>query len=308
MKDDEMVRLGRSLTGTMSPLVMEHDDGKLLTVYRYGQGYAPHALIVGTTGGGKTTLLRYITLQLVRKAVKIKMSISLADCKGSGSFLMFRDRPGIAEIVNPTRGNFTDVNKLVQKHLRTAECRFEELSQAKEVALKTANAPQLRSPFHPVFLIMDEYMFWMLKLSKVERDALINDLVQYASVGREVECHLWIALQRPDSRAVANAGLNTLLKSLLGFRVAMPGRMGMDSIASWMAFDDHGVRGQIPNRVGGGYCQMGAHETGFVVPNTPDPLDYRTSDRDRKAVWDLMPPRLVDHDEVVPLVEYHELP
>jgi len=96
--DGERIRLGRALVHTTGPLTATDHKGDLVAVWPYAPGFAPHALILGTTGGGKTTLLRYMVTDLVRTPGP--KALSLADGKGANSLLLFSYQPGVAVIAN----------------------------------------------------------------------------------------------------------------------------------------------------------------------------------------------------------------
>jgi hypothetical protein len=288
--DGERIRLGRALVHTTGPLVADQ-GGKLHAVWPYGPGFAPHALVVGSTGNGKSTLLRYMVADLVRTPGP--KALSLADGKFSGSFLMFRDVPGVAAIAS-TREEITG---MVRGYFDEVERRYAALSGAREQALKTRLRPQYKPP-GLLFLVLDEYLNWVLSLGDKDRRELIAKLVRVGAIGREVNCRLVLATQRPGTREAGDIGLPGNLKAQLRCRIAACGQMGLDSLEARMAFDDDGYAHRMPSRLGAGFVKLGRHEVPFVVPWLADPTDPDTSDRDRAAAWALLP-RLVASSEAV---------
>jgi DNA segregation ATPase FtsK/SpoIIIE-like protein len=278
--EHERIRLGLALTRTKGPLVVDI-GGQLHAVWPYGPGHAPHVLVIGSTGGGKTTLLRYMLTGLLRTPGQ--KAVSLADGKGASSFLMFYGLPGVADVAN-TPGEIT---AMVRGFHADIETRYARLVQAKETALKTRGRPAYQRP-GPSWLVLDEYMNWVLGLDDTTRKEVIGKLVRIGSVGREVEGRLLIATQRPDAKSI-DAGLPGLLKAQLKARIAATGVMGMDSIEARMAFDDDKYADRVPDRLGGGLIKVGRHEAPFVVPWMADPTDPGTSDADREAAWRLLP-------------------
>lgn len=278
--DGDRIDLGWALETAAGPLTVDI-GGRLHAVWPHGPGYAPHALIVGTTGGGKTTLLRYMLTDLIRTPGG--RQVVLADGKGASSFLMFYGLPGVAGVANTP----SEITALVRVFYDDVEDRYHAFSAAKQAAAKTRGRAPYDAP-KPSFLVLDEYMNWVLALDDKTRKEVIGKLVRVGSIGREVNCRLWVATQRPDAKSV-DTGLPGLLKSLLKARIGAAGVMGMDSIESRMAFDDDKLADLIPPRLGGSLIVVGRHRVPFVAPWMADPTDPGTSDADREAAWRLLP-------------------
>ena len=150
---------------------------------------------------------------------------TLADGKFSGAFLMFRDVPGVADIAG-TPDEITA--KWSAATLSEVENRYTALSDAREQALKTRGRPQVPTP-GPLYLILDEYLNWILPCRRRTRKDIIAKYTRIGSIGREVDCALVIATQRPGTQEV-DTGLPGLLKAQLKCRVAIVGaaRAGLD--------------------------------------------------------------------------------
>lgn len=291
--DGERVRLGRVLVQTSGPLVAQEDDGKIRAVWPYGPGFAPHCLIVGSTGNGKSTLLRYMVADLVRTPGP--KALSLADGKFSGAFKMFRDLPGVAAIASTSE----EITGMVRGYFAEVERRYGALDEAREQALKTRGRPHYQAP-GPLFLVLDEFLNWVLSLPDKPRKEVIGKLVRVGSIGREVNCRLVIATQRPGTRDGVDTGLPGVLKAQLRCRVAACGQLGIDSIEARMAFDDDAYKDRMPTpRLGAGFVKLGRHEVGFVVPWLADPTAPETSDADRETAWALLPRPVVSDAEAV---------
>jgi len=282
----ETVRLGRALDSTPGPLLhacASHPPGH--AVWPYGAGSAPMALVVGSTGGGKTTLLRYLLTGLLR-APGAK-ALHLADGKGAGSFRMFADLPGVAGAANGT----DEITATVHGYRDLVEGRYDQLAAARDALATGAPGVTYARP-RPAWLVIDEYMTWILSVPDTRparrRSAMISALVRVGAVGREVNCRLVVATQRPDAKSV-DTGLPGVLKAQLKARIAATGVMGMDSVEARMAFDDDAYARRVPDRLGGGLVKVGRHEVPFVVPWMADPTDPDTSDADREAAWRLLP-------------------
>ena len=275
-------KLGRSLEESNGPVTTLDDKGRRFAVW---PDYANGLLLVGSTGNGKSTLLRYLTASLLR--TDGSKAVHLADGKFSGAFLMFFDVPGIADIAS-TPDHIAD---MVRGYFEEVESRYLKLATARADAGKTRTRPDYDPP-GPLYLILDEYLNWVLALGERERKEVIAKLVRVGSIGREVGCRLVIATQRPGTKEV-DTGLPGLLKAQLRCRVAATGMLGLDSIEARMAFDEDAYAAKMPPpRHGHGFVKVGRHEVKFRTPWLADPTDPDTSDRDRQAAWDLLfPPK-----------------
>jgi len=288
----DRIRLGRALVHTTGPLTAEH-DGKRYAVWPYGSGFAPHCLVVGSTGNGKSSLLRYMVADLVKTPGP--KALSLADGKFSGSWLMFRDVPGVAAIASTS----DEITAMVRGYFDEVERRYAALSAAREQALKTRGRPHYQPP-GPLFLVLDEFLNWVLSLGEKLRKEVIAKLVRVGSIGREVDCRLVIATQRPGTKDGVDTGLPGVLKAQLRCRIACCGVLGIDSIEARMAFDEDAYAGRMPEpRLGAGFVKLGHHEVKFVTPWLGDPTDPTTSDEDREAAWRLLPRPVVPSAEAV---------
>jgi hypothetical protein len=288
---DNLITLGRALTATNGPLTQRTASGKLLAVRPEGGAYPPHELGVGSTRGGKTSTLRYVCTQRVRRTRPPLQH--LADGKYSGAFKFLRDLPGVVAVANTG----DEIAEMVLGFHEQTELAYEQLDQAKETAAKTRGRAPWETP--PVqYLVLDEYLNWALSLGEKQRKDVIAKLVRVGSIGGEVNMRLSIWTQRPDSAKSVEAGLPGLLKAQLKCRLAATGIIGMDKLEAHMAFDDAGAKDRLKgyadasglkDRRGLGMIQMGDYEVAYKTPWMADPLHPETTDEDREAAWRLLP-------------------
>src|SRR5262245_2871400 len=184
-------------------------------------------------------MLRYMVASMVKPGRGTK-ALHLADGKFSGAFLMFQGVPGVASISTTPE----EIAATVRGYFAEVEERYELLKAAREQAARERTAPDYRSP-GPLFLIIDEYLNWVLALGDKERKEIIAKLVRIGSIAREVDCRLAIATQRPGTKDGGEVGLPSNLKAQLRCRVAALGRIGLDSIEARMAFDDDSTAGRV---------------------------------------------------------------
>jgi DNA segregation ATPase FtsK/SpoIIIE-like protein len=283
MSDDRRVFCGWALKRAHGPLVAVHDRAPAAT---WPWGTVPHALMIGTTGGGKTTLLRVMATSLVRTAARSdarhELSVILADGKGGDSFMMFDALAGVSTANGPA-----ELAEAVAAVHGQMTGRFAQLAQARQRAAATRQAARFAPPPY-LHLWVDEYLSGLMQLPERDRAATVGRLVDIGLRGREARVHLLLAMQRPDARA-ADTGLPGLLKAELKARIAAAGQMGMDGLEARMAFDDAAVAHRIRPGRGAGLLRVGRHEVGFQVPWMADPTDPAVKPEDRQAAWRLLP-------------------
>lgn len=143
----------------------------------------PHGLIAGQTGPGKTYLLKLIIEQAARHA-----EIWLADGKASNDF----DDLDIVELLEEAGA---------------------------ELASRNSSASAIR----PLLVVVDEAAAITLRIAgdtakdaRERKDRLLAALGQIALMGRSVNVHVLIALQRPDATILGGA-----IRDQFGLRVAL---------------------------------------------------------------------------------------
>jgi DNA segregation ATPase FtsK/SpoIIIE-like protein len=300
---DERVFLGWAKPGERGPLTIvtrqNQRDRRWLKprIPRAGQkldvacvwpwGTVPHALVVGSTGGGKTSLLRVAATSLIRTAarpdVRHELSLILVDGKGGDSFMMFDPLAGVATANGPTEM----VEAIAGVHAQM-EARYATLAQARQRAAATRQPANWCPPPY-LHLWVDEYLSGLMRVPDRDRTATVGRLIDIGLRGRESRVRLLLAMQRPDAKTI-DAGLPGLLKSLLKARMAAFGTMGMDSLEARMAFDDSTVSERIHPRDRGALLRVGRHEVEFKVARLADPTDPTVSEADRRAAWEELPP------------------
>jgi hypothetical protein len=309
--NDQRVFLGRvdpeKVQG--SPLVRLW-DGALAAVWPYGSGGAPHMRIVGTTGGGKSSLLRMLERGLVHKPTVRTMAMTIIDAEGAGEHTVMEGMPGVADVinVNPAAdakladGVPTSVERAaaaIADHLALSVERNEErmLAQAAWLALLKDPAhhrePAYQAPGE-LWLIIDGWATLqqvLARYSKLKADT-VEDLTQYGQNSRKTNGHLVVADQVTyASKSKDDDGMPSRLKKQLSCSVAAVGALGLTASEGRMAFDDEHAGRLIPRVPGGCLMQVGATRVPFIVPpwdNATDPTARLTLDQ-RRAAYRLLP-------------------
>ncbi len=194
---------GRPDVGTAAPIGVSADGP--LVVDLVGDG--PHALLGGTTGAGKSELLRTLVAGLAATTSPTALNFVLVDYKGGSAF----DACGL---LPHTVGLVTDLDEHLAK--RALSCLDAEL-RYREERLRTAGVSDITAfprsdtdPLPRLLVAIDEFA----ALAK-ELPEFIDALVGIAQRGRSLGVHLLLATQRPSGVISENIKANTNLRIAL---------------------------------------------------------------------------------------------
>ncbi len=169
----------------------------------------PHGLVAGTTGAGKSELLRSLVVGLAVNLPPDELNVVLIDFKGGSAFDACADLPH-------TVGLVTDLDE----HLagRVLRCLRAELGYRERV-LREAGVASLDEhrrlprpkPLPRLLVVVDEFAFLALEFPE-----FMPALVDIAQRGRSLGLHLILATQRPagvvDNKIKANTNLRIALR------------------------------------------------------------------------------------------------
>lgn len=290
-----------------SPLVVPW-DGDLAATWPYGTGGAPHVRLVGTTGGGKTSLLRMLLRGLVRRPGP--RAICIIDGEGAGEFTVFEGMPGITRIVNVNpaadrklpEGAQTSVElaaEVIAATLEEATDRNEQMMGAQAAWQRHLVDPaHVRPPGYvppaEMFLVIDGWGSLCYILGRYLKAKLdpVEDAVMIGRNGRKVDVHLVVADQVTyASRSKGDDGMPSRLKKQLGCSIAAVGALGLTETEGSMAFDDLNAGKLIPRQLGGCLMKIGATVVPFVCPPwlNPTTADASVGSTERRAAYRLLP-------------------
>jgi energy-coupling factor transporter ATP-binding protein EcfA2 len=226
-------------------------------------------LLIAQTGAGKTTLLRVVIDQLDKDPTE--KVLMLCDGKEVGSFYLFASKPGV-RFCNDKDG----IVEVVAGVAGEVAQRKKRLARARQEAVRRQARVDGWQPFVEIFLVIDDYMGWLLLLNDKEViKEVLADLSVIAFQGREVKIHLILAMQTAHSK-ILDVGLSPQLKLNMDAKVVVPGDKGLAAVQAGMLFDDRSAAERIPAVKGGGLYRVGRAEVQFTVPNFPDPSDPET--------------------------------
>ena len=169
----------------------------------------PHGLVAGTTGAGKSELLRTMVIGLASEHSPDDLVFVLIDYKGGSAFDVCTSLPHVVGIV-------TDLDEhLSQRALRSldAELHHRELVLREAEAKDIFEYRDMGSPSGPLprlMVVIDEFA-----TLRAELPDFVSALVGIAQRGRSLGVHLILATQRPSGAVDANIKANTNLRIAL---------------------------------------------------------------------------------------------
>jgi S-DNA-T family DNA segregation ATPase FtsK/SpoIIIE len=191
---------------------VREDDGGLLFLSPAVQ-HAPHTLIAGSTGSGKSILLQDILLGIAATNTPEQARIVLIDPKLGVDYFAFDGLPHLeGGIIDDQETALERLGNLVDE----MNARYAKFKSAKAANLKAYNAkvdPTQRLPV--VWLVHDEFAEWMLV--EEYKDEVTSIVSRLGVKARAAGIYLIFAAQRPDSNVMpmqlrANLGNRLILR------------------------------------------------------------------------------------------------
>ena len=219
----------------------------------------PHALVAGTTGAGKSELLRSWVVGLAVRCPPHDLTFLLIDYKGGAAFDACASLPHVVGVV-------TDLDDaLAERALRSLDAEV----RRRERSLREAGAADLRAyragaggapgaePLPRLVVVVDEFATLAAELP-----GFVSALVGVAQRGRSLGVHLVLATQRPAGAVTDDIRANTNLRVALRMQDAAS---SLDLVADRVAATfDRSRPGRVALRLGPGELLVAqtAHCTG----------------------------------------------
>jgi len=169
----------------------------------------PHALVAGTTGAGKSELLRTWLLGLASAHGPSDVVFVLVDYKGGAAFDALRDLPHTVGLVTDLDAHLAErALRSLEAELRHRERLLADAGCSDFAAYRRAEEPGGSLP--RLVVVIDEFA-----TLRAELPDFVDALVGIAQRGRSLGVHLVLATQRPAGAVDANIRANTNLRIAL---------------------------------------------------------------------------------------------
>jgi len=182
------VPIGRGLDGVR--MLDLHTDG-------------PHLLVAGTTGSGKSELLRTLTVALALSYGPDRINFLFVDFKGGSGLGPLTGLPHCVGMLTDLSSH--ELDRSLQS-LR-AEIRFREETlaavQAPDLTSYRATPAGLASPLPHLVIVIDEF-----RMLVEDAPEALRELMRIAAIGRSLGIHLIMATQRPQGALTADIRAN----------------------------------------------------------------------------------------------------
>ncbi|MBT2522728.1 FtsK/SpoIIIE domain-containing protein [Arthrobacter sp. ISL-28] len=195
-------------SGLAVPIGCGTDGPRILDIEADG----PHILIAGTTGSGKSELLRSLTVALALSYPPDRVNILFFDFKGGSGLGPLTELPHCV-------GMLTD---LTRSELDRAMASLRAEVRRREELLAGAQTPDLAAyrqarthdlpPLPQLILIIDEF-----RMLVDDAPDSLNELMRIATIGRSLGIHLVMATQRPQG--ALNADIRANVTTSIALRV-----------------------------------------------------------------------------------------
>ncbi|MDO4917529.1 MAG: FtsK/SpoIIIE domain-containing protein [Rothia sp. (in: high G+C Gram-positive bacteria)] len=175
--------------------------------------HGPHFLIAGTTGSGKSQLLRTLLLSLIYSYSPQRLAVIIIDFKGEAGLGPFSRSPHCKALISDLEeSDFERTMLFLQADLTQRELMFKNLgiSSYKDlVELRRRTQEPLEVP--ELLVVVDEFKMLIDKFPSA-----MAKLIKIATVGRSLGIHLILSTQRPQgtvsSDITSNIGTTICLR------------------------------------------------------------------------------------------------
>ncbi len=189
----------RSAVLAAVPIGMAANGPLLLDLERDG----PHLLVAGTTGSGKSELLRTLVVSLALSHPPAAMQLLFLDFKGGSGLGPLADLPHCAALVTDISGHgLTRVLTSLRTETRRRESLFGR-AEAEDIRSYTASASEGLPPVPHLVVVIDEF-----RMLVEQAPEALSELMRIAATGRSLGIHLVMATQRPQGAISADIRAN----------------------------------------------------------------------------------------------------
>jgi S-DNA-T family DNA segregation ATPase FtsK/SpoIIIE len=194
------------------PIAIREDNGELL--FLSPQKNAPHTLIAGSTGSGKSVLVQNIILSIAATNTPEQAQIIIIDPKQGVDYFALEPLPHVkgGAIIVEQESALDELTQLVEE-MEGRYRRFREMRVPNLTAYNARVAPAERLPV--IWLVHDEFADWM-QIDEYKQ-AVTAIVARLGVKARAAGIYLVFAAQRPDANVMpmqlrANLGNRLILR------------------------------------------------------------------------------------------------
>ncbi|MEO0795234.1 MAG: DNA translocase FtsK [Verrucomicrobiota bacterium] len=158
---------------------------------------APHLLIAGSTGSGKSVCINNLILSLVYHFKPGELELVLVDPKRV-EFAMYKDLP---HLIHPVVDDAKQACQALKWLVREMESRYERMASRRVRNIAGYNEKATKEGFDPmpyIVLVIDE----MADLMMTAKDDVETPIARLAQMSRAVGIHTVLATQRPSVNVI----------------------------------------------------------------------------------------------------------
>ena len=191
----------RGTAGLRAPIGASAEGPLVLDLVADG----PHLLIGGTTGSGKSELLRTLVAGLTLSADPDHVALVLIDYKGGAAFDRCAEMPHVAGMVTDLDDRLAERALVcLEAELRHREERLREVGAEDLVAFRARAGGPEGEPLPRLVVVVDEFATLAAELPE-----FLHSLVGIAQRGRSLGVHMVLATQRPAGVVTDDIRANT---------------------------------------------------------------------------------------------------
>jgi S-DNA-T family DNA segregation ATPase FtsK/SpoIIIE len=190
---------GRLAPGLAIPIGLGTGGPRVLDLEADG----PHVLVAGTTGSGKSELLRSLTVALALSYPPDRVNVLFFDFKGGSGLGPMTSLPHcVGMLTDLTRSELDRTMASLRAEVRRREQLLASVQAPDLRAYRQSGTPDL-PPLPQLVLIIDEF-----RMLVEDAPESLNELMRIATIGRSLGVHLIMATQRPQGALTADIRAN----------------------------------------------------------------------------------------------------
>jgi S-DNA-T family DNA segregation ATPase FtsK/SpoIIIE len=201
----------------MIPIGLDEDDERVLLDLREAAsgGHGPHGIIIGSTGSGKSELLRTLLVAAAHQSSPTELALLLIDYKGGAAFAELSKLPHVAGLLTNLSADPAAVDRMCASLRAELRRRQQLLRTSGKPDIDSYRADPHEEPLPRLLVVVDEYAELI-----EESPETLEVLTSLGRLGRSLGIHLLLSSQRLDDGRLR--GLDAHLRLRVCLRTLSP--------------------------------------------------------------------------------------